>query len=87
MGIARSEPEMQKSRSKEAWLIPYKTAKAACVSVQSSGSVWKSRWTSCDPVPNKPTVSVDVKRHFNQPHSSEFRSCVKVEVDVLCSCP
>ena len=33
MGIARSEPEMQKRRSKEAWLIPYKTAKAACVTV------------------------------------------------------
>ena len=28
---------------------------------QSSGAVWKS-WS---PVPNKPTVSVDVKQHFN----------------------
>ena len=28
--------------------------------------VWKSRWTSWAPVPNKPTVSVDVKQHFNQ---------------------
>ena len=27
--------------------------------------VWKSRWTSWAPVPNKPTVSVDVKQHFN----------------------
>ena len=25
----------------------------------------KSRWTSWAPVPNKPTVSVDVKQHFN----------------------
>ena len=32
---------------------------------QSSGGVWKSRWTSWAPVPNKPTVSVDVKQHFN----------------------
>ena len=31
---------------------------------QSSGAVWKSRWTSWAPVPNKPTVSVDVKQHF-----------------------
>ena len=32
---------------------------------QSSGAVRKSRWTSWAPVPNKPTVSVDVKQHFN----------------------
>ena len=32
---------------------------------QSSGAVWKSRWPSWAPVPNKPTVSVDVKQHFN----------------------
>ena len=32
---------------------------------QSSGAVWKSRWTSWAQVPNKPTVSVDVKQHFN----------------------
>ena len=29
---------------------------------QSSGAVWKSRWPSWVPVPNKPTVSVDVKQ-------------------------
>ena len=34
---------------------------------QSSGAVWKSRWPSWAPVPNKPTVSVAVKQHFNQP--------------------
>ena len=34
-----------------------------CVTCQSSGAVWKSRWTSWAPVPNKPTVSVDVKQH------------------------
>ena len=30
---------------------------------QSSGAVCKSRWPSWAPVPNKPTVSVDVKQH------------------------
>ena len=30
---------------------------------QCSGAVWKSRWPSWAPVPNKPTVSVDVKQH------------------------
>ena len=35
------------------------------------------------PVPNKPTVPVDVKQHFNQLESPEFRSCVTVEVAVL----
>ena len=34
------------------------------LSSQSSGAVWKSRWPSWAPVPNKPTVSVDVKQHF-----------------------
>ena len=33
---------------------------------QSSGAVGKSRWTSWAPVPNKPTVSVDLKQHSNQ---------------------
>ena len=38
------------------------------------------------PVPNKPTVSVDVKQHFNNSRpSAELRSCVKVEVVVLSS--
>ena len=27
--------------------------------------MWKSRWQSWAPVPNKSTVSVDVKQHFN----------------------
>ena len=30
---------------------------------QSSGAVWKSRWPSWAPVPNKPTVYVHVKQH------------------------
>ena len=33
---------------------------------QSSGAAGESRWLSWAPVPNKPTVSVDVKQHFNQ---------------------
>ena len=28
--------------------------------------MWKSRWQAWAPVPNKPTVSVDVKQHFNK---------------------
>ena len=32
---------------------------------QCSGAVLKWRWPSRAPVPNKPTVSVDVKQHFN----------------------
>ena len=30
---------------------------------QSSGAPWKSRWPSWAPIPNKPTVFVDVKQH------------------------
>ena len=33
--------------------------------------MWKSRWTAWAPVPNKPTVSVDVKQHFNQEEEEE----------------
>ena len=41
--------------------------------IQRSGAVWKSRWPSCAPVPNKPTVSVDVKQHFNNNYQSKRR--------------
>ena len=34
--------------------------------VQSSGAAWKLTWLSWATIPNKPTVSVDVKQHFNQ---------------------
>ena len=54
---------------------------------QSSGAVSKSRWPSRAPVPNKPTVSVDVKQHSTNFTDSELRSCVKVEVNVLGSHP
>ena len=53
---------------------------------QSSGAVRKSRWPSWAPVPNKPTVSVDVKQH-SASHDSEPRSCEKVEVAVPGSRP
>ena len=33
--------------------------------IQSSGAVSMSRWTSWAPVPNKATVSMDVKQHFD----------------------
>ena len=48
-----------------------------------------SRWTSWAPVPYKPTVSVDVKQHFNNNYTTgtELRNCVKVEVAVLGSRP
>ena len=37
----------------------------------SYGAVWKSRWPSWAPVPNKPKVSEDVKQHStNQLHRS-----------------
>ena len=47
------------------WLAPSDYISIYCSGGggQSSGAVWKSRWTSWAPVPNKPTVSVDV----NQP--------------------
>ena len=54
---------------------------------RSSWAVWKSRWPSWAPVPNKPTVSVDVKQHSTNSAPSELRRCVKVEVDVLGSRP
>ena len=50
---------------------------------QSSGAVWKSKWTSwASPSLVVLTVSVDIKQHRTQ-RIPEFRSCVKVEVDVL----
>ena len=38
-------------------------------SSQSLEAVWKSRWPSWAPVPNKPTVSVDVKQHSTKARS------------------
>ena len=46
----------------------------------SSRAVWKSRWPSWAPVPNKPTVSVDVKQHFN--NCPVFPSLISLTVSV-----
>ena len=48
------------------WLVLY-PARGIQSTRQRSGAVRKSTWTSWAPVPNKPTVSVDVKQHFNSP--------------------
>ena len=50
-----------------------KSVIAGRVELESSGAVWKSRWPSWAPVPSKPTVSVDVKQHFNQINQREDR--------------
>ena len=42
---------------------PHNGRSASVSRKRSSGAVWKSRWPSWAPVPNKPTVSVDVKQH------------------------
>ena len=38
---------------------------------QSPGAVRESRWPTVAPVPNKPTVSVDVKQHFSNSLQTE----------------
>ena len=44
-----------------AWLVYISTWVLSTLQIRaSSGAVWKSRWPSWAPVPNKPTVSVDV---------------------------
>ena len=49
---------------KETYTVPIPLQKGC----QSSGAVWKSRWPSWAPVPNKPTVYVDVKQHWTRTH-------------------
>ena len=51
---------------------------------QSSGAVWKSRWPSWAPVPNKPTVSLDVKRHFNRVCYIEKYDKGKIRLTCIC---
>ena len=43
--------------------------RSLCIKSELRSCVWKSRWTPWAPVPNKPTVSVDVKQHFNHQRS------------------
>ena len=52
---------------------------------QTSGAVWKWRWPSWAPIPNEPTVSVDLKQHFNQPVSAiwTFFQFIKLWVQSL----
>ena len=49
---------------------------------QSSGVVWKSRWTSWTLIVLKYGLC-GRKATLNYPYSSELGSCVKVEVDIL----
>ena len=56
---------------------------------QSSGAVWKWRWPSWAPVPNKPTVSVDVKQHSANrcaPQLQEKIICQSCNSSVLIFC-
>ena len=46
---------------------------------------WKSRWPSWAPVPNKPTVSVDVKQHFKI--NQTFAQCLHVTVHLPTPAP
>ena len=38
------------------------------------------RWPSWAPIPNKPTVSVDVKQHFNRPEEEEPKLLGKANI-------
>ena len=50
---------------------------------QGSAAVWKSRWPSWAPVPNKPTVSADVKQQLNwtKEEEEEAREGAKGETE------
>jgi len=51
---------------------------------QSSGGVWKSRWPSWAPVPNKPTVSVDVKqRSTNKKYINSTRGISSISIQLI----
>ena len=51
--------------STDCWLTISRLKNSVFEIALNSGAVWKWRWPSWAPVPNKPTVSVDVKQHFN----------------------
>ena len=53
------------------WGVVYSHIFRFLVQIQSSGAVRQSRWTPWAPVPNKPTVPVDLKHHFNQLYPPE----------------
>ena len=53
--------------------------------------VWKSRWTSWASIPNKPTVSVDVKQHSSKYWSDNwwtmlFHYITSLSVVAVCHC-
>ena len=76
--IRSPEPRILPDLQGSEWLDPPDLQNASRVRVQElceSGG-----WTSWAPVPNKPTVSADVKQHSEM--GSELRSRVKVEVAV-----
>ena len=56
------------------WGVVYSHIFRFLVQIQSSGAVWQSRWTPWAPVPNKPTVSVDVKQHFKKRSGAVWES-------------
>ena len=64
--LARLQETMIGDRNKKSMSRP-----SRCFELRSC--VWKLRWMSWAPVPNKPPVSVDVKQHFShQPSSLTF---------------
>ena len=60
------------------------------MSNQSSGAVWKSRWPSWAPVPNKPKVSVDVTQNTSANNMSKSlqRTCQQkvISLRLLVNC-
>ena len=58
--------------------LTYKVSKLARCAPHSSGAVWKSRWPSWAPIPNNPTVSMDVMQHStinSGPAASSLTQC------------
>ena len=59
------------------------------VLLQSSADVWKSRWPSWAPVPNKPRVSLDVKQHSTNSTKFYARRAVRASrpghARIICS--
>ena len=55
-----------------------RNADTRCDSSVVKSAVWKSRRTSWAPATNKPTVSVDVKQHFNHQPATQLTVCVDV---------
>ena len=52
---------------------------------QSSGSVWKSRWLSWAPIPNKPTVFVDVTEPTSTNYECTFHMFTTCDIFIFYS--